>query len=90
MRYRALMLITTVALVIVATGCTDDQNVDTEQATSVFIECLDRNGIEARDVRITLNEDGTVATIEAEILNEADVAYEPAVRIGCTQEVESR
>jgi hypothetical protein len=46
--------------------------------------------VEARDVRVTLNDDGTVGTIEALIVSEANAEYQPAVQLACTQEVESR
>lgn len=77
-----------IALVMIA-GC-GNARMDDEEATAVFVECLERNGVEARDVRVTLNDDGTVGTIEALIVSEADAKYQPAVQLACTQEVESR
>jgi hypothetical protein len=59
-----------------------------EEATARFVDCLERNGIEADGVSVTLDADGGVATIEAQIVSEGDVAYEPAIRLACTAEVE--
>lgn len=61
---------------------------DAASATTTFVECLERNGVVAEDVRVTLADDGSVEGIEARILEEADVAYEPAVRLACIEEVE--
>lgn len=77
-----------VALVTVA-AC-GDARLNDDEATAIFVECLERNGVEARDVRVTLNDDGTVGTIEALIVSEANAEYQPAVQLACTQEVESK
>ena len=61
---------------------------DAERATTIYLECLERNGVVAEDVSVTLTSDGRVEGIEAVIVDEADVPYEPTVRLACTQEVE--
>jgi hypothetical protein len=40
-------------------------------------------------VNVELDDDGTVRTIALGILSEGDVAYEPTVRLACTEEVEA-
>lgn len=61
---------------------------DSETATETFAACLERNGIDVEDLEVSLNADGSVATIAATILSEGDVPYEPTVRLACTEEVE--
>ena len=62
---------------------------DSERATELFADCLQRNGVEVQDLEVTLDEDGSIAGISAEIVSEGDVAYEPTVPLACPQEVES-
>ena len=61
---------------------------DSQRATEIFADCLERNSVEVQDVEVTLNEDGSVGTISATIVSEGDVAYEPTIRMACTEEVE--
>ena len=74
----------TAILVLAACGLAPDA----ASATTTFVECLERNGITAEDVSVTLADDGSVEGIEAVIVDEGDVAYEPAVRLACIEEVE--
>jgi hypothetical protein len=62
---------------------------DAERATTRFVECLERNGVVAEDVSVTLAGDGTIEGISAVIVEEGDVPYEPTVRLACTEEVEN-
>ncbi len=75
-----------IALSLTLTSCTTAP--DDDEATSTFADCLERNGVEAESVEVTLNSDGSVASISANILSEGDVAYEPIIRLACTEEVE--
>ena len=61
---------------------------DSRRATEVFAECLERNGVEVRDLEVTLDADGLVGSISATIISEGDVSYEPTIRLACTEEVE--
>jgi hypothetical protein len=61
---------------------------DNERAAEVFGDCLRRNGVEAVDVELALNSDGSVAEVSATIISEGDLTYEPTVRLACTKEVE--
>lgn len=79
-----------IIIALVAVVACGNSRLDDDEATAVFVQCLERNGVEARDVRVTLNEDGTVSSIAALIVSEANAKYEPAVQLACTQEVESR
>lgn len=94
MRRFTLLAIALIALsALVACGDDDAPNSDapnSEAATAQFVACLERNGVTAEAVTLTLNDDGTVGTIEAQILAESDAPYEPAVRLACTQEIENR
>jgi hypothetical protein len=76
-----------VALVLLSalTACARS---DSDEATATFIACLERNGVEAQDVRVTVDRAGKVEGIEAVIVSEGEVPYEPVVRMACTQEVE--
>ncbi len=79
-----------IVVALVSSAACGDARLSDDEATAVFVECLERNGVEARDVRVTLNDDGTVGTIEALIVSEGNATYQPAVELACTQEVESR
>ena len=81
---------TVVGLLLIAVPSCGGSVLDDDEATAAFVQCLERNGVEARDVRVTLDSDGTVSGIEAVIISETGAAYEPAVRLACTQEVEDR
>lgn len=73
------------ALAAFIVGC---QVLDTDEASKIFADCLERNGIEAEDVVVTMDGD-TVGEISVVILSEGAVAYEPALREACTEEVEA-
>ena len=68
-------------------GC--QSGLDSNEATRIFAECLERNGIEAQDVEVTIT-DGRVEGVSAAILSESDAAYEPVVRMLCIDEVENQ
>lgn len=76
-----------IAVALVTAAC--EPSPDAERATTTFVECLERNGVIADDVSVTLTRDGRIEGIEATIIEEADVPYEPTVRLACTQEVEA-
>jgi hypothetical protein len=61
---------------------------DLADPTSIFVDCLERNGVVAQDVEVTLDADSSVASIGAR--QEGDVAYEPSVRLACTEEGKNR
>lgn len=61
---------------------------DSGRAAEIFADCLQRNGVEAENVEVILNSDGTVGSISARIVSEGGVAYEPTIRLACTEEVE--
>lgn len=71
---------------LVLVSCSDVPG--SQRATEMFGDCLQRNGVEAQDVEVTLNPDGSVEGISATILSESDVPYEPAIRLACTEEVD--
>lgn len=70
-------------------GCSGETPLDSAEATARFGECLDRNGVVYEDLEVELDADGTGWTISAGILSEGDVAYEPAIRLACTEELEA-
>lgn len=78
------------ALLLVAVGACGDgpDRMTDEEATSRFADCLERNGVEAATVSVTLDADGGIGTIQAQIVSEGDVPYEPTVRLACVAEVE--
>lgn len=61
-----------------------------DEATAMFADCLQRNGITAEDVSVTMGSDGLVEGVVAVIISEGDVAYEPTLREACTEEVEQQ
>lgn len=73
-----------VASILVLTSCS--RAPDSERATEVFADCLERNHVEVEDVEVVLNEDGSVGSISATVLSEGEVPYEPTVRLACTEE----
>jgi hypothetical protein len=77
------------SVLALASACSGAPSPDPARATATFAECLERNGVVAEDVNVELNDDGTVRTIALGILSEGDVAYEPTVRLACTEEVEA-
>ena len=46
---------------------------DIVDATATFADCLERNGIVAEDVQVTVGDDGAIEGIEARILEEGAV-----------------
>lgn len=62
---------------------------DAAEATASFVESLERNRVVAETVEVELDDDGKVETLAVVILSEDDVAYEPAVRLACTEDVEA-
>jgi len=82
-RHRRSVAVLVSALVLVSCGRPDNG-----RALEVFADCLRRNGVEAEDVELTLNSDGSVAEVSVTIISEGGVAYEPAVRLACIEEVE--
>lgn len=79
-------LIAAAAAVLILAAC--ELAPDSAGATTSFVECLERNGIVAEEVSVTLANDGSVEGIEAVIVEEGDVPYDPTVRLACTEEVE--
>jgi len=78
-----------VLVVVLAFGtmaCGADRITD-ERATGIFRSCLERDGVEVEDLRVTVDADGTVRGITASIVGGAD--YVPAIRLACTAEVEA-
>lgn len=70
-------------------ACAGSPPPDAAQATARFASCLERSGVVAEDVAVELDDDGTVRTISLVVLSEGDVAYEPTIRLACTEEVET-
>lgn len=77
------------SVIVLASACSGAPTPDSAQATAQFAECLERNGVVAEDVEVELDDDGTVRTIALGVLSEGEVAYEPIVRLACTQEIEA-
>ena len=75
------------ALAIVVVSVVGCRGLDSDEASKIFADCLERSGVEAEDVVVTMDGD-TVGEISVMILSEGDVAYEPALREACTEEVE--
>lgn len=75
-----------VCLSLVLASCSDVP--DSQRATEIFADCLQRNGVEVQDLDVTLNADSSVGSISATIVSEGDVPYEPTIRLACTEEVE--
>lgn len=71
---------------IAVLGC---QGQDSDTATSAFVECLERNGVVAEDVEVTMS-GGSIEGISLLIVSEGDVPYEPTVRLACSEEVENQ
>lgn len=85
-RLRAATLLLLLCAVFVA-SCS--RTPDSQRATEIFADCLQRNGVEAQNLQVTVDADGSVGGISLTIVSEGDTPYEPAVRLACTQEVES-
>ncbi len=79
------IIATAIALTAVLSSCSPP---DSDRATRVFADCLERNGVEADSIELTLNSDGSVASVSVIILSEGEVAYEPTIRLACAEEVE--
>lgn len=82
------LLIFAAALVMSLSVVSCGSNPDNAKASETFADCLHRNGIEAQGVEVTVGSDGTVESISLTIISEGEVAYEPALRLSCTEEVE--
>lgn len=80
-------LLPVLALAVASLGCTEP---DHAEATEAFRECLQRHGVEAESLSVRVDGNGQIESIELTILSEGDVAYEPAIRLACTDEVNSR
>lgn len=78
-----------VGIAVTAVSLAGCQGLDSDEASGIFADCLERNGVEAQDVEVTMNA-GSVDGISLVILGEGDVAYEPTVRLLCTEEVENQ
>ena len=74
------------AVTVCLVGC---QGLDFDEASVIFAECLERNGVVAEDVVVTMDR-GSVGEISLVILSEGDVAYEPALRLACIEELENQ
>lgn len=84
------MRIVHVAALAAITGLTVGcpQVPSSEDASNEFRACLERHGVVAESVEVRLGADGSIEALEARILSEGDTAYEPAVRLACTAEIE--
>lgn len=80
-----LVVLTSTSLMLASCGGPPDD----AEATRVFTECLSRNGIEAERVEVTMGSEGHVEEISLAITSEGSVAYDPTVRLICTEEVEA-
>ncbi len=83
-----------VMVLALATGCTTTPTPDPEalsnRAVTLFQDCFSRNHVQAENVKVEVSADGHVRTLSAQIVGEGDVAFEPQVRLACTQEVEAQ
>ena len=70
------------------TAAPDRVGMNPVSLSAIFVDCLKRNGVVAQDVEVTLDADSSVASIGAR--QEGDVAYEPSVRLACTEEGKDR
>jgi hypothetical protein len=79
-----------VGIAVLAVGLVAcEGGLDSDEASAIFADCLERNGIEAQNVEVTIS-DGTVEDISLGILSEGEIPYEPVVRLQCTDEVEGQ
>lgn len=78
-----------VGIAAVALGLAGCQGLDSDAASVRFADCLERNGVQAEDVVVTMRA-GSVEGVSLVIVSEGDVAYEPTVRLLCTEEVENQ
>jgi hypothetical protein len=79
-------LVSTLLFVFLLGACQSVPNSD--EASATFADCLQRNGITVENATVSMGSDGTIEGISVVILSEGDVAYEPTVRLACTEEVE--
>jgi hypothetical protein len=75
--------------VVITLSLVSCRSLDSDEASTIFASCLDRNGVQAEDVVVTMDGD-SVSEISLMILSEGDVAYEPTLRLSCTEEVENQ
>lgn len=87
-RAGCLTLVLAALLALAAAACTPQR--DASSAIGVFEDCLERNGVRAGDITLSLDGGGRVESLSATIVEEGDVPYEPAVRLACIAEVEGR
>lgn len=77
-----------VACVIVGGTVAACQDVDSDTATAIFRDCLERNGVVAEEVTVTMNAD-SIESISLQVVSEGEVPYEPNVRLACSEEIEN-
>ncbi|HSJ36211.1 MAG TPA: hypothetical protein VLB85_14260 [Acidimicrobiia bacterium] len=86
--YKKFSMVLAAGAAFILVGCGGETPLDAAEATARFAECLDRNEVVYENLEVELDADGTVGTISVGILSEGEVAYEPAIRLACTEEVE--
>lgn len=87
--HKKLTMVLAAAAALMLVGCGDEPALDAAEATAKFGECLDRNEVVYEGLEVELDADGSLASLAVQILSEGEVAYEPAVRLACTEEVEA-
>lgn len=85
-RPRLQTYLTSLLMILSLVSCSTTS--DNEEASRTFADCLSLNGVEAEGVEVTVDTDGKVEGIAVTIISEGEVAYEPILRLGCTEEVE--
>ena len=80
-------LLAILALTIASVGC---NQLDHDGATEAFRDCLQRNGVEVERLNVRVDGIGQIESIELTVLTEGAVAYEPTIRLACTEEVNRR
>jgi hypothetical protein len=80
--------VVSLSLVLLFAGCGTDPEDLADRATRIFQECLERNGVVATELRVTVSDDRLVEAVAAQIV-EGQSLYEPAVRLACIEEVET-
>ncbi|MGB7861356.1 MAG: hypothetical protein WBM90_12730 [Acidimicrobiia bacterium] len=85
-RLRLLTYLASLVMIVPVVSCSTTP--DNEKASETFADCLDRNGVIAEGVEVTVGSNGKVEGISLRILSEGDIGYEPALRLSCTEEVE--
>jgi hypothetical protein len=75
--------------VLITLSVVSCRSLDSDEASAIFASCLERSGVQAEDVVVTMD-GNSISEISLLILSEGDVPYEPAVRLSCTDEVENQ